>query len=34
MIREQTCFAVYQSERERINKIKNILLLSLWKGTK
>lgn len=32
-MKKETCFAVYQSERKRINKIKNILLFSLWKGT-
>lgn len=33
-MKEETYFAVHQSEKERINKIKNILpSLSLWKGT-
>ena len=31
-MKEETCFAVYQSERKGINKIKNILLLSTLEG--
>lgn len=27
-MKKETCFAVYQSEKKRINKTKNILLLS------
>ena len=31
-MKEETCFAVYQSERERINKIKNKSSLSTLAG--